>query len=431
MISPHSESPSPSCTPDSATVILPIYGRKDALHTVTYLHKHPPRGIRLFFVLVDNGNPPELAEALLAHLREGVGDCVILRLPQNRGGAGAFRAAMLSILKQHQRPNWVWLLDDDAELTEQTFPRLREDFLHLERKGVRVGAVGSVQLGKLQRDVITEAGGYLSPITGRYLRRHIGESLPDCDWYEEVGYLPATSLLMRMETLIDVGPFEQIFLHCDDIDWGYRARAKGWRLFVTSRSVVYHPEWASKPQTWIVYYDVRNLLWCLRRHLPFAASVAKGLLRVRQLLYWAHGRKSVVKLMTLGFHHAKTETLLMRDELPPFPSWCVLSDVLPPHATAIVMDVGHSSNVWATRLANHRLVFLSCGERSLSRVLQTLLRQVLAQIRLCCDKNCVVFVDCACTKQWPFPLLSRNKVFYWETTEGLCLFREYSAETNL
>lgn len=412
----------------SVCVILPAFGRENAVACVRFLRENEKEGVIFHFIVVDNGNNVPLSTQLATLAGE---DCEVIRLRENQGGAGAFRAGMQQAMKS--KSDFTWLLDDDAELNPGTFSGLLSEYLRLECSGVRVGAVGSVQLGTVNRGAITEAGGRLSPITGRYLRGHVGECLPEIPWTEEVGYLPATSLLMRTGVLRDVGPFEPVFIHCDDIDWGYRARARGWHLFVTTHSVIHHPEWSSKPQTWVIYYDVRNLLWCLKRHLPFAAYISERLRYVQMGLYRLHGRKSIVKLMCLGLQHARTGKLLTRRDLPDGPSWLTLQETLADTTHVVVMSQSNHTNLWKTRLEKHPLTILPCDnlrQQGVYHFFITAGRQFIVQLQLWFSPKRLLLIDCACTKYWPFPLFAKNKVFYWETTQGLQLFREGSPSCN-
>lgn len=407
----------------SIVAIIPVYGRTDAVRQVTFLRAHAPVGAMIRFLIVDNGNGSEVSSALKALTGD---DCTVLRLGENRGGAGAFRAGMEWVTAS-QSEAFVWLLDDDAELNEGTLPGLLGEWRRLTTDGIRVGAIGSAQVGYRQRDRIVEAGGWLSPRSGRLIRAHVNEPLPKEPWTERVDYSPATSLLTTTEVLRDVGPFADVFIHYDDTDWGFRVNASGREVFVTSRSVIRHPEWSSKPQDWIVYYDVRNLLWCLGRHLPRTVFWATLLRRGQQALYGLHGRRSVVRLMNLGFAHAKSGELLHRNQLPQPPDRIPAEAALAGSRWVVVMAANEEGKkVWQGRIGTVRLLFLPCilTMRHPLRTLRTLILQAFAQLCLAWRQDCVTLMDCGCVKRWPSPLFARRKVFFWETPEGLRFFKE-------
>ena len=406
-------------------VVIPVYGRTDAVSMVRFLRQHPCNETELQIFLIDNGNEKDVSDALW---QEAGDDCRVIRLEENRGGAGAFRVGMLEAAKRGTDADFVWLLDDDAELNANTLPGLLHEFRRLEAEGVRIGCIGSVQLGQLQRDCIVEAGARLSPWTGRYLRRHIGESaLPLADWTESVGYAAATSLLAKMQVVREVGPFKDMFIHGDDLEWGYRVRAAGWQVYVTTRSVVHHMEWEAKPADWTVYYDVRNLMRFLRANFPFASVVAGLLKRCQQFVCFLHGRKTVVRMMRLGFKHARTGELLLRKDLPPQPTWIPLSEVLRGAGYCAVLSYrAADALVWRKRLegVSHRIVSCTGNGPGMISYFRAFLHQVPVQIYIWMHPNAVVLVDCGCVKRYPLPLFSRNKVFFWETADKVLLFRE-------
>lgn len=93
--------------------------------------------------------------------------------------------------------------------------------------------------------------GYLSFDEGQYGR------------VEEIFGLSGTSFLMNKKMLEDIGGFdEDFFTYYEDIDFFWRARLKGWKMFFTPHSVVRHvhcgsgQEWSSS----FTYHVIRNRL---------------------------------------------------------------------------------------------------------------------------------------------------------------------------
>lgn len=408
-------------TPCRIFTIIPAFGRTDAIVMADFLRQQCPQNISLHLLIVDNGNPQPLAEQFAAIAAD---DCRILRLEHNQGGAGAFRAGMLLALETPC--DFVWLLDDDAELTPETLTGLLTEYQRLEAEGIRVGAVGSVQLGQIHRDTITSAGGQLCPITGRYQPYCEGQTFSRATFAtHEVHYLAATSLLTRPEVIRHVGPFEPMFIHCDDWEWCYRVGAAGYHLFITGQSVIHHPEWESKPADWIVYYDIRNYLWSLRRHAPKALPIARLLRRLQQLFYLMHGRKKIAHLMQLGFKHADSGQLLMRDELPWRPSKHVALNAFLKSASFVTIILWHQSDVdqWQQRLRQYNLKGQVIACRSGRSFLFDLLRMaglhLWAQFRHLVAKQAVLLLDHSCLKRYPFPFIATRRAFCRETTHGV------------
>lgn len=407
-------------------IILPVFGRLDAMNIVAFLRQHTPVNVSFTCLVIDNGNSPHLSNELT---KLAGADCQMIRLEKNLGGAGAFREGMQ---RAAEMPcDFVWLLDDDVELNPQTLPGLLKEYVRLEAEGVRVGALGSIQLGMIHREIITSAGGQLCPYTGRYQSYYIGETIDAIKAKTfPVRYMAATSLLTHPDVIREVGGFEPIFIHCDDWEWCYRVGRAGYRLFVTAASTIHHPEIESKPIDWIVYYDVRNYLWSLQRHLPKTLPIARTLRRVQQCFYWMHGRKSIAHLMALGFKHARTGELLLRDELPWQPPKSMTLEALAqayPRLTIITRTVEEAAQ-WEARLqALHVKATLIPHRTKLPLpldLLRLLALQMMAQLRHGLSQRAAFVMEHSCVKRLPFPFIAKTKVFYRATATGVELFYE-------
>lgn len=76
----------------------------------------------------------------------------------------------------------------------------------------------------------------LNPRAQRYGTLKIEQELE-----RRVDALPASCVMIRRTAFDEIGPFERGYeFRFDDIDWGWRARRKGWRLCVVPRAKAYH-----------------------------------------------------------------------------------------------------------------------------------------------------------------------------------------------
>ena len=293
------------------SVIIPVYGREDVFTTVDFLRTRSYAG-SLGFIIIDNGNGPALS-AQLAGLAGP--DCEVIRLERNRGGSGAFRAGMQAALK---RPDdtFVWLLDDDALVNDRTLPALLEEWKRLSDEGNRPGAVGSAMMGRVDPERMIELGSAISRITSKQCPRFRGKALAEVgERTDPVEYVAAASLLTTVGVLRDVGIFEDVFIHFDDIEWNFRLHRRGYSVYATSKSHVNHIEKVAKISDWIEYYNVRNRLWFLRSYFPLLHKVIVLERLARTVLYWLVGRRELARMMGLGLCHSFSGRLLMRDEL--------------------------------------------------------------------------------------------------------------------
>lgn len=326
---------------------------------------------------------------------------------------------------------FVWLLDDDALINERTLPALLEEYLRLEGQGVRVGAVGSTMLGRRTPMCVTEVGCSVSRLSGRLQQRFFGEDFRTVgERTDEVEYVAAASCLTRMSVLRAVGPFEDVFIHCDDIEWCFRLRRAGFRIFATTKSYVNHMEWEAKFADWLMYYDTRNVLWYLRKYLPMTAIGAWLKLRLQQLFLRMHGCHGAAGLMELGFRHARTGKILLRRDLPKS-AWLPVSldDGLKEAGRVIVFaQTCEAAELWKKQLGDrpHRII---CTKRFKSlpvRLLCVGWQELGAQFSLWRSKDAVLCFDTCSVKSWPIPLCSRRKVYFLASHSEVRLYREAS-----
>jgi GT2 family glycosyltransferase len=189
----------------------------------------------------------------------------VLPLPHNLGGSGGFNAGLRAML-QEGGYDYVWLLDNDVSLEPGALDVLIEA---LEARP-DAGVAGSHIIQMDHDGVTNEIGGDVDLTRGRLLLRRHG-SLARFHRQEvyEVDYVAACSLLVRFAVLSQVGLWDNLFIHYDDVDWCLRIRGAGHRVLACAASRIRHMSARVKPVTWILYYDIRNLLYLQRKHQVF------------------------------------------------------------------------------------------------------------------------------------------------------------------
>ena len=293
------------------SVIIPVFERKTIFATISFLRTQSYARY-LHFLIIDNGNKPELASKL--HKLIGC-DCQVLRLERNRGGAGAYRAGMQKCA--HGSSEFIWLLDDDARINKETLPNLIGTYQDLVRQGIKVGTVGSMVVDCATPAKVIELGSRISRFSGRIN--------PECSFVPvcnipkkvaEVDYVPAVSCLVRRETVAEVGVFADLFIHWDDIEWQFRLQRHGYRNFSTSQSIIQHVRPHGKRSRWLWYYDARNQVWFFINHRRYLLFNVTLFWLARGIVMFLCGRCKEARLVWLGIYHAFKGELLMRDELP-------------------------------------------------------------------------------------------------------------------
>ena len=262
------------------SVVIPVYGRDDALATVPFLLDQPYAD-SLWIALVDNGNAAERA----ARVRALASDRVeVVSFPENRGGSAAYIAGMETVRRRWPECRYVWLLDDDAQPNAETLPALVETMDMLLVCDQRTASVGSAVMSVKSPGRIVECGAMYSVLLGHAFPKLAGRQLSAVgNRTLRVDYAAACSLLVNVAAVEACGFWEDVFIHLDDIEWGLRVTKAGWRNYATTTSTVAHSEFdPRKTGAWISYFDSRNLYWLAERYahgLGVACAWAKNAAR--------------------------------------------------------------------------------------------------------------------------------------------------------
>lgn len=244
-------------------------------------------------VVVDNASGPETVGLL-----EKERDLHVLRMDCNTGGSGGFAKGVAEALTKG--PDWVWLLDDDVIVREDSLEGLLFSLeaadQDLQNLGVLCPAVEEHgQLAGNHRR-------YFDPLTLRERavpERSYRSALVEVDTASFVGFL------VRSEAIRRVGlPDARYFLFYDDTDYSLRLKQAGYRLFLVPGSRVDHRRPANRrlragPYGLRHYYYTRNRIIVYRKYgqapawrwlWPLAQGVAlllvAGRLRTLAVRWW-------------------------------------------------------------------------------------------------------------------------------------------------
>ena len=176
----------------------------------------------LHVVVVDNGS----TDGSAARIESEFADVELVRSPRNLGFAGG---ANLGIRAGLQRGSeFVWLLNNDAEVE----PRTLEALVAEAQRDERTGVVGGVVFGRDGR-VHTWGGGTVS----RLGIATLVEARPA----RPLDYVTGACMLLRRRLLEEVGLLDDtFFFYFEDADLCRRARAAGWKLAVAHDARIVH-----------------------------------------------------------------------------------------------------------------------------------------------------------------------------------------------
>ena len=257
-------------------------------------------------VIVDNGSHDSVVTCLQS-LSLPVPMSVI-PMGENLGIARAQNEGIKAARQNGAR--YVILFDQDSEPAHDMVA-------HLLATAQRQGALG-VKVAGVGPNYLDSRRGNPPPfikVSGLRVHRQLCTS-PDA--VVEVDYLIASGCLIPMSTIDDVGGMlNDLFIDYVDIEWGLRAKAKGFQSFGVCGAMMAH-DLGDEPVDFLGkryplhspsrhYYHFRNAVWMYRQgRLPINWRLADGwrlLLKFGFYSLFAKPRLQHLKMMTKGVLH--------------------------------------------------------------------------------------------------------------------------------
>jgi len=274
------------------SVVVVSWNTRDLLaRCLASVFAHPPAAA--FDVwLVDNGS----SDGTPSMVRQDFPQVRLIESKENLGFSAGNNLAM----KQAQG-HFLLLLNSDAMVLEGTIDAL----LAAARTDIKIAAVGPRSVnadGSFQASFndfpvltceILDAFGLLKSVWGSFYPSYPpGRSAlsRECDW---VG---GACLLVRRQAIDDVGQLDEgYFMYAEEMDWCYRVRQAGWKVFYCADATVVHVGGASahRPSAKQRIRLYRSKTRFLRKYKgAVAAAMYRLAIRVSSLLkcgYWLAG----------------------------------------------------------------------------------------------------------------------------------------------
>ncbi len=219
----------------------------------------------------------------------GFRSLTIVRNQANVGGCGGFNTGFgltewLSDQDPASAPDYIWLVDDDADVPPDALAQL----VRAMESATDVGLVGSRTVNIADRLTTIETTIYYNFNTGamqddcpvenpkfrdwRRWTKQTGGTRGRLDFHGlmDVDVVSACSMLARWSAVVGspregrpgVGFWDwRYFIYCDDADWCLRFAAAGWRVVLNLDAVVFHTPWNLKLTPARIYYANRNKVW--------------------------------------------------------------------------------------------------------------------------------------------------------------------------
>ncbi len=266
------------------------FNRRDLLRTCLQRLGAQTRPLEQI-VVVDNASDDGTAEMVA----EEFPDVVLMRLPENVGGAGGFHAGLERGMELGH--DWLWLLDDDTYATPDALAAL---LAGADRAPARPMLVASQVRWKDER---------LHPMNVSLPRWNDLDLMMESAAHGllEIRWTTYVSVLIRREALERYGlPRAHYFLWADDIEHTVRI-LRHERGYLVPESVVHH--WTatayspSSDFTPRFYYHVRNSILTLR---------GRSFSPVERVIYFLNTAKSIVDFLRRHGRRADARSIVVR-----------------------------------------------------------------------------------------------------------------------
>jgi len=210
-------------------------------------------------IVVDNGSREDSPKII----KEKFPRILFIQSPENLGFAGGNN---LGITQSHGK--YILLLNNDTVVTQGFL----EPLVNKMESDPTIGAVSPKIRFFFNPDTIQYAG--LTPINPYTMRsRAIGFSEKDEGQYEKdavTAYAHGAAMMFSKEAVQKIGLMStSFFLYYEELDWGFRLRKAGYKIYYVHNSLIFHKEsmTTGKISPLKTYYINRSRLLYMRRNV--------------------------------------------------------------------------------------------------------------------------------------------------------------------
>jgi len=256
----------PEANPKVSVVIPHLLGEETLSACLASLRKSAFRDYEV--LLVDNGS----ADGSVPRAKARFPEIQVVSLKTNRGFAGGCNSGI-----REARGEYVFLLNDDAEVVPETLGRLVE----AGDRDARIAACQPKILNWTERvrfDYAGGGGGLIDllgyPFCLGRVFEHLEEDRGQYDLGREIFWASGAASLFRCSALLEVGLLDEAFFaHMEEIDLCWRLHLAGYAVRAVPSAVVYHRGAATlgKGEYWKLYLNHRNNLVMLLKNLALPA----------------------------------------------------------------------------------------------------------------------------------------------------------------
>lgn len=198
--------------PDIQVLRNQYYSLIDEVNSIIYVDNHSDNNEVFEFV---NSLNSELIYLIANNENKGLG------FAQNQG---------IKIANENNASH-VLILDHDSVLKKNFVKKLLSAEARLLSQDIKVGALGPIYINEKTSEIY--------PIT-KYYGPFIKRVIPN-DEYVEASFLISSGCLIRTDSIKEIGYMnEDLFVDYIDVEWSYRARSMGYKLFAVPSSKMSH-----------------------------------------------------------------------------------------------------------------------------------------------------------------------------------------------
>ena len=247
-------------------------------------------------IVVDNGSRDDSVSLIEKNFPE----VILLKNDRNFGFAQANNQGLVI-----GRGRYFMLLNSDTIV----LPGIVDTLIQVADAHPDVGIIGPTLLnmdGSIQKSWASFPS-FLSELLGKNFRiRKPVTYFPDA---YEVDWIMGACMLVRSETVCDVGRMDaDYFFYSEEVDWCYRIKEKGWRIWYLTNAEIYHLGGGSTNRgslTQLMYLYLGKILFFKKHHGNFMATLMRfglafvnflGVIRRVMFLNWFNREASIQRI---------------------------------------------------------------------------------------------------------------------------------------
>jgi len=255
-----------SAVPD-LSIVIPTWNNKPVLRDCLQSVFDSEPKVAVQIIVVDNGSADQTCEFLAERYPE-------VSVVRNEKNLGFARACNQGIRISDAR--YILLLNNDTKVQGGTLERLVSFMDAHPAAGMAspklLNTDGSLQMSACMDYTNLKyalLGGFQLPFPLNRFIRPMAMPAEDYDRVQEVAWVAGTCMIVRKEILSEVGLLdENIFMYIEDMEWCYRLRKEGWKIFfVPDTGVVHLKHHSSQHQLEEVFkQDYVSKRYFIRKH---------------------------------------------------------------------------------------------------------------------------------------------------------------------